>query len=285
MEANHQQNNPLSGYFRQPEIYIQLPSKGNYWPEGTLELSVTGELPVYPMTTKDEVTLKTPDALLNGQGMIDVIHSCCPSIKNAWKMPSCDADTVLLGIRIATYGNDADFNSKCPSCSETHSYSVNLSTILESISSPDYNKTLDLDRVKIKLKPVEYEFTNKASLIQFEEARMTEVITNSSIPEEEKMKALKKGIEKITDLRIELLAKSTDFIELTETGTRVSNYEHILEFYKNVPTAVTTKIDKKIAELGEALSIKKMRLKCTECQFEYDTALDFDFTSFFANGF
>ena len=45
--------NPLSQFFRQPSIYIKLPSQGNYYPEGAIEMPQNGELPVLPMTAID----------------------------------------------------------------------------------------------------------------------------------------------------------------------------------------------------------------------------------------
>ena len=65
----------------------------------------SGEVGVYPMTAKDEMLLKTPDALLNGEATVTVIQSCIPAIKNAWAMPSIDCDAALMTIRMATYGN------------------------------------------------------------------------------------------------------------------------------------------------------------------------------------
>ena len=56
-------NNPLKQYFRQPAIYIRLPSQGKNYPEGSLNMPPTGELAVYPMTAIDEITYRTPDAL------------------------------------------------------------------------------------------------------------------------------------------------------------------------------------------------------------------------------
>ena len=50
------------------------------------------ELPVYPMTAIDEITYRTPDALFNGQAVVNVIHSCVPNIKNAWEIPGTDLD-------------------------------------------------------------------------------------------------------------------------------------------------------------------------------------------------
>ena len=86
--GNRMADNPLKGYFRRPSIYIKLPSGGNYWPQGMLEMPENGELPVYPMTAIDEITYRTPDALFNGQALVDVIQSCIPAIKNAWAIPS-----------------------------------------------------------------------------------------------------------------------------------------------------------------------------------------------------
>ncbi|MFZ9751439.1 MAG: hypothetical protein ACO3CN_04985, partial [Candidatus Nanopelagicales bacterium] len=55
--------NPLARYFRKPAIYIRLPSNGEYWPTGSIEMPENRELPVYPMTAADEITYRTPDAL------------------------------------------------------------------------------------------------------------------------------------------------------------------------------------------------------------------------------
>ena len=43
-----QQVNPLQKYFRQPKIYVQLPSKGLYYPPGTLAGDYTN-VPVFAM--------------------------------------------------------------------------------------------------------------------------------------------------------------------------------------------------------------------------------------------
>ena len=101
-------DNPLAKHFRQPKLYIQFPSKGNFYPDGSLEETETGDYPIFAMTAKDELTIKTPDALLNGQATVSVIQSCVPNIKNAWHVPSIDVDAILIAIRIATYGEKMD---------------------------------------------------------------------------------------------------------------------------------------------------------------------------------
>jgi len=73
MSENLNQSNPLQKYFRQPKIYIRLPSNGKYWNPNDIELTESGELPVYAMTAKDELSFKTPDSLINGQSTVNVI--------------------------------------------------------------------------------------------------------------------------------------------------------------------------------------------------------------------
>ena len=85
--------NPLNKYFRQAAIHITLPSNGDY-PPHVVTPSATGEFPVMPMTAKDEIKFKTPDALMNGQGVVDVIQSGIPNIKDAWQIKSHDVDTI-----------------------------------------------------------------------------------------------------------------------------------------------------------------------------------------------
>ena len=80
-------NNPLRQYFRQPAIYVRLPSAGQFYPPGALTIPANGEIPVLPMTAIDEITYRTPDALFNGSAVVSVIQSCVPSIKDAWQMP------------------------------------------------------------------------------------------------------------------------------------------------------------------------------------------------------
>ena len=75
-------SNPLQQFFRQPKIYISLPSKGVYYPPGVFQGDYSN-VPIMSMTGMDEIIMKTPDALFNGEAAYKVIESCCPFIKNA----------------------------------------------------------------------------------------------------------------------------------------------------------------------------------------------------------
>jgi len=61
METTEQKRtNPLTSLMRQPKLYVRLPSKGRFWPEGSLSDSPNGEYAVYSMTAKDEMLIKLP---------------------------------------------------------------------------------------------------------------------------------------------------------------------------------------------------------------------------------
>ena len=145
--------NPLKQYFRRPEIYIKLPSGGNFYPEGSIDLPENKELPVYPMTAIDEITSKTPDALFNGTAVVDIIKSCLPNIKDPWSVPSIDLDHILIAIRVASNGNLLDIESICPSCNEEASYDINLIGLLSNITVGNYNDLVVLNELSFKFKP------------------------------------------------------------------------------------------------------------------------------------
>ena len=138
----NQGSNPLQKYFRQPKNYMRLPSRGQYYPPGTLDMPVTGELPVYAMTAKDELPFKTPDALMNGQATVDVIQSCVPNIKNAWLMPSIDLDAVLIAIRVATYGESMDVSITVPNTTIKRDYSMDLRRALDDLMLGKFSDSL-----------------------------------------------------------------------------------------------------------------------------------------------
>ena len=100
--------NPLASFFRQPKIYVSLPSKGEFYPEGSLVKTHNNEYPVFAMTARDELLFKTPDALMNGVATREVITSCIPNILDPLKIPSLDVDAILSAIRIATYGEEME---------------------------------------------------------------------------------------------------------------------------------------------------------------------------------
>jgi len=272
--------NPLAKHFRQPAIYTKLPSQGEFWPAGTLELPANGEIPIYPMTARDEIVLRTPDALLNGQGVVDVLQSCCPSIKDAWKMPSIDVDAVLIAVRIATYGNQLDVDATCPHCKHEQALGIDLSYMLDNVRIPSYKEKISFNDVKIKLHPQQYFSVNSANQIRYEEQRILGTLSNAELDDEVKLVEYSKHITRIVDLNLDIIVNSTQYIELDD-GTIVSDPAFIKEFYLNCDSAVVHGLQDKLDTLAKEAGLAPIENTCEECKKTYSLPLEFDYANFF----
>lgn len=277
------QSNPLAKHFRQPAIFLKLPSLGRYWPEDTLTLGATGDIPVYPMTTKDEITLRTPDALMNGTGVVSVIQNCIPAITDAWSMPSVDVDACLIAIRIASYGPDMNVNSSCPKCQHVNENTIDLTQALEQITMPNYDNLLKETDLTIKLKPQTYYALNRSNSISYKEQRILDVLNREDVSPEDRERNLKAVTDELIELNIDTLTASTDYILMSD-GTKVTQPEFIKEFYSNTSGALVKKIQDKLAEIAASAGLRPYKNVCTECEHEYQTEVTFDYANFFELG-
>jgi len=275
-------NNPLSKYFRQPAIYLQLPSKGKYWPDGSVELPVNGELPIYPMTTKDEIILRTPDALLNGNGVVDVIQSCCPSIKDAWKTPSVDVDAILIAIRIATYGNKMPIETTCPHCQTKNDNELDLQGALNSIRAPEYNE-FDVNGLKVKLVPQPFFGANRDSSIEFAEQKLRQALELPDTDPKVRADELAKSLQRLIDVTTDAITDSTEYILLPD-GVTVSDKAHIKEFYQNADRTFINSIQAEVTNLNQEGGIPPNKVLCDDCTKEYEVPVLFDYARFFGVG-
>jgi len=276
-------SNPLSKHFRRPAIHLQLPSAGKFWPDGALDLPVTGAIPVYPMTVKDELTLKTPDALMNGSGMMDVVKSCCPNIVDPWSMPTLDVDPIFIAIRIASYGHGMDITAVCPHCNTKNEYKIDLRVITDNIKRANFDTPVTIDGLVFRFKPQRYRDLNQTSMITFAEQRLIDtVVLNDSLTQEEKTHQFTESFEKLRQLNIKLISTSISSIT-TEDGTTVADADQISEFLDSCSRQIYSDIKKSVDRLVEANKIEPFEVICEneECLKEYTTSLTFDQANFF----
>jgi hypothetical protein len=278
--------NPLNKYFRQPAIYVSLPSGTNY-PPHVVTPSQTGELGVMPMTAKDEIRFKTPDALMNGQGVVDVIQSCVPDIKDAWQIKSYDLDTILVAIRIATYGETMEINFNVPGANENVSHTINLPSILDQLRSIKVDSEIILnDGLKITVRPLTYKDMTSTSLQTFQQQKMYSAIQDSQLSDEEKAKRFNDAFKTLTELNASILLKNIEKVTMTD-GTEITDPVHIKEFVENANAVVVKEIEDKLMKLRGQGAVKPLKLKATEEQIKkgapatYEVPVTFDTANFF----
>ena len=274
-------NNPLTQYFRQPAVYIRLPSGGKYYSEGAIVMPANQELPVYPMTAIDEITYRTPDALFNGNAVVNVIKSCIPAIRDPWSIPAMDVDTILIAIRMASYGTTMEITTSCPHCNNDADYGIDLRQMLENMKAPDYSKPVIDGDLEIYFKPMSYKNLNENNQRQFEEQKILQVLPDTDMPEEQRMSALSSALMKITEITVSALAQSIAAVKTP--AALVSEPEYIEDMLKNCDRRLFGKIRDHIVDTKLSAEIQPLKIACGACEKEYQQAITLDMTSFFAD--
>lgn len=248
---------------RQPKIYIRLPSGGNFWPAGSLEMTETGEFPVYSMTAKDELLLKVPDALMNGQAVADVIQHCVPNIKNAWHVPSIDLDIILIAIRLATYGEMMTVPLTFGDNLELE-YQVDLTTIMDKLMNQiSWNPVIPLgDNLTVFVKPIDYKSITKAAIQSYETQKIIQMVNDDRISEEQKVKMFQESFKKISDATLGSVADSIAKVESINGST--DNPKFIQEFVDNMDKEMFNTIQGHLEKLRDQNAIKPMEVTVTD---------------------
>jgi len=285
MQIPPQKTNPLLGLMRQPKIYITLPSQGKYWPDGSLQRTPTNEYPVYSMTARDELILKTPDALLNGQAVADVIQSCVPNILDGWQCPQTDIDAILIAIRLATYGEFMDTTVTVKGVDAT--YGIDLKDILaQLVSAPAWDERIEIaSNLVIYVRPLNYRELSKASAESFETQRIINLVNDKAIDEDKKLELFADSFNKLTKMTLDLV--SNTIYRIDTTAGSVTEREFISEFMQNCDKNIFNAVKNHLDKLKDDIAIKPLRVKATDEMVaagsaeEVEVPLTFDPSTFF----
>jgi hypothetical protein len=272
-------NNPLQQYFRQPKIFIKLPSKGIYTKPGVITGDVEN-MPVFGMTGMDEIIIKTPDALITGESTVKVIESCCPSIKDGWEINNLDLDMILSAIRIATYGNSITFSHTCPNCSTNNEYDLELSKLVDYYNTLTYDNRVVLKDVVVKLRPITYRQLTEFSQRNFQ---LQQQLSQAKLIEDEEARS-----KEISRMFIEFSLLQTEVysanIESVEAGNRVVDERAFIdEWLRNTEKATFDQLRDHIDRIKQEWTTPPQPVKCEECGTESSIDIELDHSSFFAN--
>lgn len=266
--ANHpnhpNQHNPLISFMRQPKIFIRLPSNGEYWAAGSLTPTETGEYPVYSMTAKDELMLKIPDAVMNGQAVVEVLQHCMPNIKNAWMVPSIDLDVILIAIRLATYGEKMTTPINFGDDNDEVEYTVDLRTVMDDLQSQiSWDPIVPInDNLTVFVQPMTYKQISENALLTFETQKIMQIANNDNMDEETKLSAFKESFNKLTEVTIGMVQSGIYRVDSSEGTT--DNPGFIKEFVDNVDKDIFNAVQNHLEKLKEKNSIKPLRIAVTE---------------------
>ena len=282
-------HNPLSSHFRAPKLFAPIPSAGKFYNDSVLDMPETLELPIFAMTAKDEMIMKNPDALLNGEAVAQVIMSCIPNVKNARAMLSSDIDTLLVAIQGATYGDNVEVTAECPECKEEQKGFASVETAIASMGTLEESYSIQHDGLHLEVRPFTYESTIKAGVTNFQSTRSLQALADVT-DEMERLRLFNDNFKQIAALNFDLIVDSIANISFTNEDSEqevVTDRGHITEFLNNAESSIGTKIEAKIAELNGVGINHNMTMQCEKCidaagePLTFESQVNFDPVNFF----
>ena len=272
-------DDPLTRYYRMPGLHVRLPSNGAFMPPGSVEFTMNHDVPVYPMRAADELLLKSPDALMSGLAIEELMKSCVPAIRMPRLLSSPDLDVLLLAIRAATYGTTMTVAPICPECEAENEVGINLATIMATAGTIDPENAVRLsDEVVVFLRPYTMESATRISIASFEETRKVQAVENAK--DAERSAQINQSTHRIVNLSLDVL--SSCILRVCVREGEVGDPVSIRRFIDNVSKAWIDKLQAKMDEMSGKGMDKHYGVTCAKCNHEWKPEVEFNPATFFA---
>jgi hypothetical protein len=285
METNIMADNPLKKYFRQPAIYIKLPTQGMWYLDNEISANEDGEVAVYGLTAMDDIMLNTPDAMLNGKALEGVIQHCVPDVHNVKSLLVPDLEALFLGIKTASTGGKYEIERICPNCQHDNNFEISCEAILNTMNYMEESDTVLLldDELEVRVKPYSFEMRQMFLQKQFEEDRTLKAIddANKDLDDFSKAEILAQSIEKLSLITFELVSRSIVSVKLLKQDIVVTDKADINEWLINISKQKADAVIKTVNNLNSIGPNKTVPALCEKCNHNWMEELTFDPISFF----
>jgi hypothetical protein len=273
--------NPLKAYFRQFKLYLKLPSGTSYYAPNAVTFSDMGEIGIMPMTGKDELILKNPDALLNGEALLEVIRSCAPGVSDPRVLLTNDIDAIITAIRYATYNDALETELVCPKCSHANTYKLDLQYSLDNMSFLDSEYVINLDNgLSVFVKPYGFPELLKGLHAQFEQSKLTRAIESEKISEDDRLKLFATAFKELSVITYDLMVNSVLKVVDESNNINVTDKVDIKDFLQNIDKKSSDKIGDLIKEINQIGIKRTFTAKCEKCDHEWESEVDFNPVNF-----
>ena len=190
--------------FVNPTDFVELPSKGKFYPEGH-PLHNKEHVEIRQMTAKDEDVLTSRSLLKKGVAIDRLLESLIVDKSlDAGDLLVGDKNAIMIRARISAYGNIYETKTQCPYCNSFESHEFDLESIQprevkDTGSSLTKNGTFIVELPVSKAK-VEVRFLtgkDEADLMAFAEKKKQYNLVDSSITDQ--MKSFVVSINGVTN--------------------------------------------------------------------------------------
>jgi hypothetical protein len=255
--------NPLMERIRLPGESFTLPSKGVFYDETILDAK-DAEVHVHPMTTIDEITMKTPDLLFSGDAVGQVFKRCIPQVVDPSKLLAKDVDFLMTALRKISYGDEMqiEYMHNCTDA-KTHTYTINVAQFIQNAKRIDPTTLNNVFAVElpngqnVNIRPIRFgDFTK---IMQNINAEMDEDVTPEKVRDD--------VISAVADVIVDV--------------DGVTEREFILEWLQGIPPQYTKLINEKVDKSSDWGPDFNVSVKCKDCEEEVTFRAPMNPLSFF----
>ncbi|EMR6007005.1 hypothetical protein WJW27_003755 [Escherichia coli] len=274
--------NPLAKYTKIEEISTKLVTNGVIpYKDGVLGPKGV-KCGVCARSARDEMTLNTPDMLLNGDAVSRVIENCVPNVIDADELYVNDVEMLLIAIKVASKEETYDINVVCPECEKEGRFERNLSYLLETAKSFSEIPSVDLDNgLRLEFKPLTWKEYSSFAERMFNEQQKTKFLETADIDKDEKVKIFSEVFESMAQLNFDMIGGVIAKI-ITPDGDEVVEKEFINEWLGQQSKGVLKLIREKMDEVLEIGVSHTMEVECSNCNHQWEIdGLKYDPSHFF----
>lgn len=257
--ATNKRVNPLLERLNKlPGTTIRLPSRGLFYTNGELDSECKdGEVQISPMTTTDELMMRSIDMLFQGTAIETVVKRCLPQIKDPMQLLVGDVDYILTQLRKISYGTHIPVNYECECVKSEeeqkkrteagdNEYLVPVDHFImhsKELTSKDFNK-----RFKVDLKNGQH--------VTLQPIRFADFVKIQHMEDPNQMK----DIEDIKEY------VATNFASITASVDEITDKDDIKEWYKVLPRLESERIKSKLTSSGDWGIEFKYSIVCKSCK-------------------
>ena len=276
-------SNPLTDYYRTKEIYVKLPT-GGQWYKNQLHLTDNGEIGVMPMSFKDEMLLQIPDSIYNGESLFEILRSILPDMTDPYEICMPDVDVVLLASRINSNDGDVPATATCPHCNHTEQYFLKIVNILNKVTAIEPLTVELASGLTVEFKPNTLRAVASNQIKITENARMIAQLAEAPSGEAQTQEMFKQSLERSTAANLVIIADTIQSIS-TPAGDQVTDINSILEWLQNSDSSTIKQLQKHGRNMNLNGLDNQFEFQCGSetCGETFSTQVEFNPTFFFTN--
>ena len=244
--------------FVSPTEFVQIPSKGKFYPQGH-PLCGVDSVEIRQMTAKEEDILSSKTLLKQGVAIDRFLQSVIVDKRlNSDSMLIGDKNALIVAARCSGYGNEYGTTITCPSCATTSKLDIDLAEA--QALYPGYNsEETELDGVEGPNADGNYFITLPVSKATFEVKLMTGL----------EEKAFSKRLETRRKKRQAEAMMTDQFKTFTVLINGVGDLRKMYRFIDNLPVRDSRFLRNQYQKLSPALNLKH-DFECRECGYEQE---------------